>query len=62
VRVRRGADVAGEGTVTSLKRFKDDVREVLSGLECGIGVEAVPNIQPGDVLEVFQTEEIARTL
>jgi translation initiation factor IF-2 len=61
-RVRRGADVVGEGTVTSLKRFKDDVREVLSGLECGIGVEAVPNIQPGDVLEVFQTEEIARTL
>jgi translation initiation factor IF-2 len=62
VRVRRGAEVFGEGTVTSLKRFKDEVREVLSGLECGIGVDAVPGIQPGDLLEVFTTEEVARTL
>ncbi len=62
VRVRRGDTVAGEGTVTSLKRFKDDVREVLAGLECGIGVDAVRGIQPGDILEVFTTEEVARTL
>jgi translation initiation factor IF-2 len=62
VRVRRGTEIFGEGTVTSLKRFKDDVREVLSGQDCGIGVEAVPNIMPGDLLEVFQTEEVARTL
>src|SRR5262245_18765194 len=62
VRVRRGDSVIGQGTVTSLKRFKDDVREVLSGLECGIGVEAVSGIQPGDILEVYTTEEIARTL
>ncbi len=61
-RVRRGDSVAGEGTVTSLKRFKDDVREVLMGLECGIGVDAVKGIQPGDILEVFSTEEVARTL
>jgi translation initiation factor IF-2 len=62
VRVRRGDAVVGEGTVTSLKRFKDDVREVLAGLECGIGVDAVKGIQPGDILEVYSTEEVARTL
>jgi translation initiation factor IF-2 len=61
-RVKRGTEVIGQGSVTSLKRFKDDVREVLSGLECGIGVEAVSGIQPGDLIEVFQTEEVARTL
>jgi translation initiation factor IF-2 len=61
-RVRRGESVLGEGIVTSLKRFKDDVREVLNGLECGIGVDAVGGIQPGDVIEVFNTEEVARTL
>jgi translation initiation factor IF-2 len=61
-RVRRGDSVLGEGTVTSLKRFKDDVREVLNGQECGIGVEAVSGIQMGDVIEVFSTEEVARTL
>ena len=62
VRVRRGDDIIGQGTVTSLKRFKDDVREVPNGQECGIGVDAVPGIQGGDVLEVFSTEEVARTL
>src|SRR5439155_21451844 len=50
VRVRRGAGILGEGTVTSLKRFKDDVREVLVGQDCGIGVEEVPGIKSGDVL------------
>jgi translation initiation factor IF-2 len=62
VRVKRGETVLGEGTVGSLKRFKDEVREVLAGLECGIGVEGVNNIQPGDTLEAFTTEEVARTL
>ncbi len=62
VRVKRGDSVLGEGTVTSLKRFKDDVREVLQGLECGIGVDAVKGIQPGDIIEAFTTEEVARTL
>jgi translation initiation factor IF-2 len=62
VRVRRGAGILGEGTVTSLKRFKDDVREVLVGQDCGIGVEAVPGILAGDVLEAYTTEEVARTL
>jgi translation initiation factor IF-2 len=62
VRVRRGDDVFGQGTVGSLKRFKDEVREVLAGLECGIGVDGVNGIQPGDILEVYTSEEVARTL
>ncbi len=61
-RVRRGDEVVGQGTVGSLKRFKDDVREVLAGLECGIGVDGVNGVQPGDILEVFTSEEVARTL
>ncbi len=62
VRVRRGEEVFGQGTVGSLKRFKDEVREVLAGLECGIGVDGVNGIQPGDILEVYTSEEVARTL
>jgi translation initiation factor IF-2 len=62
VRVRRGDEVVGTGTVGSVKRFKDDVREVLAGLECGIGVDGVNGVQPGDILEVYTVEEVARTL
>ena len=61
VRVRRGNAVVAEGTITSLRRFKDDVREVLAGLDCGIGVD-VRDTQSGDILEAFTTEEVARTL
>ena len=61
VRVRRGNAIAHEGTITSLRRFKDDVREVLAGLECGIGVD-IKDTQPGDILEAYSTEEVARTL
>jgi translation initiation factor IF-2 len=62
VRVRRGDEVVAQGTVGSLKRFKDDVREVLAGLECGIGVDGATGVQPGDILEVYTSEEVARTL
>ncbi|MFQ5520772.1 MAG: EF-Tu/IF-2/RF-3 family GTPase, partial [Candidatus Methylomirabilia bacterium] len=62
VRVRRDATLLGEGTITSLKRFKDDVREVAQGLECGIGVADVSGVQVGDVIEAYTTEEVARTL
>jgi translation initiation factor IF-2 len=62
VRIRRGETVLGESTISSLRRFKDDVREVLQGLECGVGVEGVRGVQPGDVIEAFTTEEVARTL
>jgi translation initiation factor IF-2 len=62
VRVKRGETLLGEGTISSLKRFKDDVREVLQGLECGIGVDGVKGIAAGDTIEAFTTEEVARTL
>jgi translation initiation factor IF-2 len=61
-RVRRDATVIGEGTLGSLKRFKDDVREVLAGLECGLSVDGVGGVQTGDIVEAFTTEEVARTL
>jgi translation initiation factor IF-2 len=61
-RVRRDTTVLGEGTISSLKRFKDDVREVLAGLECGLTVEGVGGIQTGDLVEAYTTEEVARTL
>jgi translation initiation factor IF-2 len=50
-----------EGKVNSLKRFKDDVKEVQSGYECGIGLENFYEIQEGDTLECYEIEEIART-
>ncbi|MBI2468440.1 MAG: translation initiation factor IF-2 [Candidatus Rokubacteria bacterium] len=61
-RVFRGGQLVGEGQVGSLRRFKDDVREVLQGMECGIGVEGVTDVRVGDVIEVYTTEEVARTL
>jgi translation initiation factor IF-2 len=60
-RVVRNGRVVGEGQVTSLKRFKDDAREVLQGQECGIGVGNI-DVQVGDLIELYTTEEIARTL
>jgi translation initiation factor IF-2 len=62
VRIKRGDTLLGENTLSSLKRFKDDVREVLQGLECGIGVEGIKGVQPGDIIEAFTTEEVARSL
>ncbi len=61
-RVRRDATVLGEGTIATLKRFKDDAREVLAGLECGITVDGVSGVQTGDTIEAYTTEEVARTL
>ena len=46
-----------EGRVTSLRRFKDDAREVASGFECGIGIEGYNDIKVGDVIEAFDLEE-----
>lgn len=59
--VRDGVQVY-TGKVSSLKRFKDDAREVESGYECGIGVENFNDLKIGDELEVFEVEEIAKTL
>ncbi len=62
IRVLRDAVVIYDGQMSSLKRFKDDIREVKEGLECGIGVENFNDIKVGDVLETYQIEQIARSL
>lgn len=58
VRVIRDGSVVHTGAIASLKRFKDDVREVASGYECGIGLEKFNDIKVGDVFEVFTQEEV----
>jgi len=56
VRVRRQEEIVFESTVGSLKRFKDDVREVATGYECGIGVKDFGEFEVGDMLELFRIE------
>ncbi|MCD6151636.1 MAG: translation initiation factor IF-2 [Deltaproteobacteria bacterium] len=62
VRLLRDNVVIYEGKISSLKRFKDDVKEVLSGYECGIGIEKYNDVKIGDVIEAFTTEEVVATL
>lgn len=62
IRVLRDNVVIFEGQLESLRRFKDDVNEVRSGTECGIGVRNYNDIRPGDLIEVFDTKEVAREL
>jgi len=62
IRVLRNHVVIYEGTLESLRRFKDDVIEVRQGFECGIGVKNYNDIKPGDLIEVFETVEIKRDL
>ena len=61
VRVVRDGIVVHEGKLASLKRFKDDVREVATGYECGIGIERFNDIKEGDVFEAFEMQEIERS-
>jgi translation initiation factor IF-2 len=68
--VRRGAQcrlvrdgtVVYTGRIGSLRRFKDDVREVTAGMECGIVLENYPDPKEGDVIEVFETKQVEQTL
>jgi translation initiation factor IF-2 len=62
IRVLRDSVVIYEGELESLRRFKDDVKEVKSGTECGIGVLNYKDVQPGDQIEVFERVERTRTL
>ena len=62
IRVLRDNVVVYEGALESLRRFKDDVSEVKSGTECGIGVKNYNDVQPGDQIEVFERTERARVL
>lgn len=51
-----------KGKLASLKRFKDDAKEVVAGQECGLGVENFNDIKEGDVVEAFEMVEVKRTL
>ena len=62
VRLLRDDVVIHEGTLKTLKRFKDEVREVKEGMECGMAFENYDGIQEGDIIECFDVKEEARTL
>jgi translation initiation factor IF-2 len=62
VRLVRDSVQVWDGTIASLRRFKDDVREVQAGYECGIGLEGFNDLKLGDVIENYVVEEVATTL
>ncbi len=62
IRVLRDNVVIYEGELESLRRFKDDVQEVRNGTECGIGVRNYNDVRAGDMIEVFESREVARAL
>jgi translation initiation factor IF-2 len=61
-RLVRDGRVVWEGKIASLRRFKDDAREVLAGYECGIGLENFNDVKPGDIVEDFEMETVLRKL
>ncbi len=61
VRFLREGTIIWKGSITSLKRFKDDVREVASGFECGVGLSDYQDLKPGDVIETYEEREIPRS-
>jgi translation initiation factor IF-2 len=61
-RLVRDGTVIYDGRIASLRRFKDDVREVTAGLECGIVLENYPDVKEGDVIEVYETRQVEQTL
>ena len=62
VRLIRDGVVIHEGKLASLKRFKDDVKEVAAGYECGMHIEGFQDIKKGDIIEAYTTQEVARKL
>jgi translation initiation factor IF-2 len=62
VRVIRDGIVVHTGVLGSLKRFKDDAKEVISGMECGIGIKNYNDLKAGDIIEAFEEIEVKRTL
>ena len=62
VRLLRDSIVIHEGKLKTLKRFKDEVKDVSSGQECGMAFDAYDDIKVGDVIEIFTSEEIKRSL
>ncbi|HEY1210279.1 MAG TPA: translation initiation factor IF-2 [Terracidiphilus sp.] len=62
IKVMRGAEQLFKGKVVSLKRFKDDAKEVTNGMECGIGLSGFNDLKAGDIIEAFSTEKLAADL
>ena len=62
IRLLRDNVVIYEGKMSSLRRFKEDVKDVASGYECGIGLENYNDIKVGDIIEAFEIEKVAATL
>ena len=62
IRVLRDSVVIYQGELESLRRFKDDASEVRNGMECGIGVKNYTDVKVGDLIEVYEVKEIARSL
>ena len=61
IRLVRDGTVIHETSIAQLRRFKDDVREVAEGFECGILLEGFNDVKEGDVLEVYETRQVERT-
>jgi translation initiation factor IF-2 len=62
IKVMRDGEQVHKGKIGSLKRFKDDAREVTNGMECGIGIANYGDLKEGDILEAFSTEKMAADL
>jgi len=62
LRVRRGEELIFDGEISSLHRFKEDVKEVSSGFDCGIKIEGLNDIREGDLLEAYEEKETKRKL
>ena len=62
VRLVRDGTIVYDGRIGSLRRFKEDVREVTTGMECGIVLENFADVKEGDVLEVYETRQVEKTL
>ena len=60
IRIVRDGTIIHDGKLHSLRRFKDDVKSVKQGYECGIGIEGFQDIKEGDIIEGFKTIEVAR--
>jgi translation initiation factor IF-2 len=61
IRIIRDGVVVAEDTIGSLRRFKDDVTEVATGFECGVGLDKFQDVKEGDEFEVYEEREVART-
>jgi translation initiation factor IF-2 len=61
MRLLRNGAIVHEGTISTLKRFADDAREVLAGYECGLHLDGFDDVHEGDVIEAYEIKEVART-